>query len=154
MIEVLPSFNNYINYHKIFYLIKAKEADVKAEAIEVLKGVIGPSRTETLLNLIVTNDESRNAVDIDWVFNKLGDNSCSSIVIELLGAIHEEDFLKRRDFVMKCFKNDEDAIRLRALEVFLKFESDDVQIKETCEKFKTDSCQQIIQLIRGNHNTN
>ena len=118
MIEVLPSFNNYINYHKIFYLIKAKEADVKAEAIEVLKGVIGPSRTETLLNLIVTNDESRNAVDIDWVFNKLGDNSCSSIVIELLGAIHEEDFLKRRDFVIKCFKNDEDAIRLRALEVF------------------------------------
>ncbi len=150
--DTLVSFNKSIDYHKIFALINAKEADVKAEAIEVLKGVIGPSRTDLLMTVLTSPKALRDTGEIDFVFEEFGNYPSSAILCELLGTINKTDFLKRKSFVLQCITNEDDAIRLKALRVFLDLESDSGQKNQVCEDLKNDLCSEIISLIQENTN--
>jgi hypothetical protein len=147
--DLLVSFNQSIDYQKIFTLIQAKEADVKAEAIEVLKGVIGPSRTDlimTTLNSFKNRQDSEE--DIDFIFENSDSYSSDEIMCELLGVITNKDFAKRKPFVLQCLKKENRKTRLKALNVFIDLESDFEQKKQILEDLKNDPCPEILDLVR------
>jgi hypothetical protein len=146
--DLLVSFNQSIDYQKIFTLIQAKEADVKAEAIEVLKGVIGPSRTDLVMTTLNSHENREDREDIDFMFENSDSYSSDDIMCELLGVITKKDFAKRKLFVLQSLKNENKKTRLKALRVFIDLESDFVQKKQVLEDLKNDQCPEIISLVQ------
>ena len=146
--DLLVSFNQSIDYQKIFTLIQAKEADVKAEAIEVLKGVIGPSRTDLVMTTLNSHENRQDREDIDFIFENSDSYSSDDIMCELLGVITKKDFAKRKLFVLQSLKNENKKTRLKALRVFIDLESDFEQKKQVLEDLKNDQCPEIISLVQ------
>ena len=146
--DLLVSFNQSIDYQKIFTLIQAKEADVKAEAIEVLKGVIGPSRTDLILKTLNSHENRQDREDVDFIFENSDNYSSDDIMYELLGVVTNKDFAKRKLFVLHCLKNENERTRLKALRVFLDLESDSEQKKQVLEDLKNDPCPEIVGLVQ------
>ena len=146
--DLLVSFNQSIDYQKIFTLIQAKEADVKAEAIEVLKGVIGPSRTDLIMKTLNSHENRQDREDVDFIFENSDNYSSDDIMYELLGVITNKDFAKRKQFVLHCLKNENKRTRLKALRVFLDLESDFEQKKQVLEDLKNDPCPVIVGLVQ------
>lgn len=146
--DLLVSFNQSIDYQKIFTLIQAKEADVKAEAIEVLKGAIGPSRTDLIMTTLNSHENRQDREDIDFIFENSDSYSSDDIICELLGVISNKDFAKRKLFVLKCLKNENKKTRLKALSVFIDLEPDFEQKKQVLEDLKNDQCPEILGLVQ------
>ena len=150
--DLLVSFNQSIDYPKIFTLILAKEADVKAEAIEVLKGVIGPSRTDLIMTTLNSHENRHDSEDIDFLFENSDSYSSDDIMCELLGVITNKDFVKRKLFVLKCLKNENSKTRMKALKVLLDLEANFEHKNQVLEDLKNDACPEILSLVKENSN--
>ena len=65
--DSLQLLHGNINFTKLLGLIRSNQANIKAEAIEVLKGVVGSQKTDLLVTAIVLDqktDNSGNEVEV------------------------------------------------------------------------------------------
>ena len=130
---------------KLVELIKAQEANVKAEAIEVLKGVLGPNRTDSFVFLLVGSSDNDSSVteNLFELIEKFSTKQSSRILCGLLAAITNDNFTKAKSFVIKSFDNPDGLVRESSLEIYLSFETDNRAILDHCNRLRKDPVPEV-----------
>jgi hypothetical protein len=144
LISIMPVFNNEIDYRKLMSLISAKEANVKAEALEVLKGILGPKTADQLISVFLpyeTSSESTN--DLSGFVKTLGQIDSRWILAGLLLAFSEDDFSKHEEFVKECLANHDGLVRETALHVYVSLQTDCELVEEQCQRFASDPSPEV-----------
>ena len=139
--KILSGFDASINFHKIVDCIKATDANVKSEASEVLKGVLGPKQTDIFVNLITVeaSDKEFEIYDLKRILNQFSINSPSSILHGILMIFSSETFSEGKTFIINCFTHSNDSLREAALKVYLSLESNSSEINKYCEILSDDT---------------
>ena len=145
MINILPVFDPKIDFPKLVELIKAQEANVKAEAIEVLKGVLGPTRTDSFVSLLVGSSDNDSSVteNLFELIEKFSTQQSSRILCGLLAAITNDNFTKAKSFVIKSFDNPDGLVRESSLQIYLSFETDNRAILDHCNRLRKDPVPEV-----------
>ena len=138
---ILSHLDSTINFFKIVDCLKAKDANVKSEAIEVLKGVLGPKNTDTFVNLITPamREQDQESVGVERILKQFSTESNPSIVKGVLLTLSKETFAQGKAFITSCFNHHDYAVRESALKVFLSLEAEPSEIRKYCEILSDDS---------------
>lgn len=142
---ILSNLDSTINFSKIVDCIKAKDANVKSEAIEVLKGVLGPKNTDTFVNLItaVMGEQDKEFFGLERILKQFSTESNISIVNGILLTFSKETFAQGKDFITSCFNHHDHAVRESALKIFLSLEVEPTEIRKYCKVLSEDSSSTI-----------
>jgi hypothetical protein len=143
LVTILSVFDANINYIQLVELIRAKEANVKAEAIEVLKGVLGPRKTDSLVSVILSPSPKKvlPPAGMDSLFRKFSNNDSVLILCGLLTAMNSDSLKFGKDFIKQCFEHNDEIVRESALKVFLSLETERSEIVSCCQLLSDDpSC--------------
>jgi hypothetical protein len=145
MINILPVFDPNIDFPKLIELIKAQEANAKAEAIEVLKGVLGPQRTDSFVSLVVDSSDNDSSVADNLVelIEKFSTRQSSRIHCGLLAVITDDNFANAKSFVIQSFDNPDGLVRQFSLEIYLSFETDNTAILDHCNRLCNDPVPEV-----------
>lgn len=145
LVIILSVFDANINYEKLVELINAQEANVKAEAIEVLKGVLGPRKTDSLVSVITGSsyNESSPPVKLESLIRKFSNNGSTSILCGLLTAINLSSFKSGKVFIKQCLEHNDEIVRESALKVFLSLETEKCEIISCCQLLRNDPCYKV-----------
>ena len=145
MIDILSVFDPKIDYSKLVKLIKAKEANVKAEAIEVLKGVLGPKRTDSLVSLLVASSPKDSLItdNLDELLKKFSKLNNSRIHCGLLSAITKDNFIKAKLFITQSLEDPDALVRECSLKIYLSFETDKSAILDHCNRLCNDRVPEV-----------
>lgn len=137
---ILSNLDSTINFPKIVDCIKAKDANVKSEAIEVLKGVLGPQNTDAFVNLIITDigEQDKEFFELERILKQFSTKSNISIVNGILLSFSKETFVQGKDFITSCFNHHDHAVRESALKIFLSLEVEPTEIRKYCEVLSKD----------------
>ena len=139
LISMLPVFNDGIDYRKLMNLISAKEANAQAEALEVLKGVLGPKIADQLISVFLPYQmNSEQTHDFGTFVKTLGQLDSRWILSGLLLAFSEDDFSEHEEFVKRCLANEDGLVRETALHAYVSFQKNRELVKEQCERFAND----------------
>ena len=138
--KILSGFDASINFHKIVDCIKATDANVKSEASEVLKGVLGPKKTDIFVNLITieASDKEFKIYDLKRILNQFSMDSHSSILHGVLMIFSNETFSEGKTFITDCLSHSNESLREAAFKVYLSLESDSNELKKYCEILSSD----------------
>jgi len=139
LISIMPVFNNEIDYRKLMDLISAKEANVKAEALEVLKGILGPKTADQFVSVFLPPQVSSAETDDLGIFLKtLGEHDSRWILSGLLLAFSEDDFSEHEEYIKECLANDDDLVRETALHVYVSLQTKTELVEEQCHRLSKD----------------
>lgn len=139
LLAIMPVFNIEIDYPKLMNLISCKEANAKAEALEVLKGVFGPKSADQLVSVFQPSSRSvEKADDFNMFVKKLSASDSRWILSGLLLAFSKDDFSIHEEFIMSCLANDDELVRETALHVYVLFQSKPDLVKEQCSRLEND----------------
>ena len=149
MTALLFSMDDKVNFYRLIGLINSTKASVKSEALEVLKGVLGPVRTDEFSSLFQLGKPNYGEPDelSDLIRSQEG-HDCRWILSGLLLAFNFDDYPENEDFVHKCLSHADELVRETALQVYLRFEREVGIVEETCRRFSEDSSSRISQLAR------
>ena len=149
--NILSGFDSAINFHKIVDCIKANDANVRSEAIEVLKGVLGLRKTDIYVNLISPNSSAQdnNFHELKAILSAITKYSQPSIIKSTLQIFSNETFLEGKTFITGCFKHPDDTVRESALKMYLSLENDPGEIKKYCEDLSNDSSSIVTSIVKG-----
>ena len=138
---ILSHLDSTINFFKIVDCLKAKDANVKSEAIEVLKGVLGPKNTDTFVNLITPamREQDQESVGVERILKQFSTESNPSIVKGVLLTLSKETFAQGKAFITSCFNHHDYAVRESALKAFLSLEAEPSEIRKYCEILSDDN---------------
>lgn len=149
MTTLLFAMDDRVNFYRLIGLINSTKASVKSEALEVLKGVLGPVRTDEFASLFQSRKPKEGATTVlSDLIRSLEGHDCRWILSALLLACFSDDYPENEDFVRKCLSHGDDLVRETALQVYLRFEADVGGVEETCRRFSEDSSSRISQLAR------
>jgi hypothetical protein len=144
LISIMPVFNNEIDYRKLMDLISAKEANAKAEALEVLKGILGPKMADQLISIFLPYQmSSENTDDLSGFVKTLGQLDSRWILSGLLLAFPEDDFSKHEEFVKECLANHDGLVRETALHVYVSLQTNYALVEEQCQRFANDPSPEV-----------
>jgi ATP/ADP translocase len=139
LLSIMPVFNNEIDYAKLMNLICRKEANAKAEALEVLKGVLGPKSADQLISVFQPSAGAvEKADDLSMFVKKLSTSDSRWILSGLMLAFSEDDFSVHEEFVRDCLANDDELVRETALHVYVLFQTKAHLVEEQCSRFAND----------------
>ncbi len=149
MTALLFAMDDKVNFYRLIGLINSTKASVKSEALEVLKGVLGPVRTDEFASLFQSGKPNYEEQDelSDLIRSQQG-HDCRWILSGLLLAFNLDDYPENEDFVRKCLSHADELVRETALQVYLRFERDVGAVEETCRRFSEDSSSRISQLAQ------
>jgi hypothetical protein len=149
--NILSGFDSAINFYKIVDCIKANDANVRSEAIEVLKGVLGPRKTDIYVNLILPNSSARDNDfhELKAILSGIMKYSQPLIIKSTLQIFSNETFLEGKTFITSCFKHPDDTVRESALKMYLSLENDPGEIKKYCEDLSGDSSSIITSIVES-----
>ena len=143
--NMLSCFDATINFFTVVECIKANDANAKSEAIEVLKGVLGPRKTDAFVNLIspIQNEQAFESADFKLTLDQFSMDSPISILQDVLLVFSNEPFSKGKSFITNCLKHENDSLREAAFKVYLSLETDTNEIKKYCQILSNDSVANI-----------
>ena len=126
-------------------LIKTKEDNVKAEAIEVLKGVLGPRTADYFVSLVSTKVAQGNlsSFDISVFKGKFSKNSPPSILCGLFSKFTKDFFQSEKLLVLESLEHSDGLVREKALDVFLSFETENQKIETVCKQMSNDPISKV-----------
>ena len=120
-------------------LISANEANAKAEALEVLKGILGPKMADQLISVFLPYQmNAEHADDLSGLVKTLGQLDCRWILSGLLLAFSEDDFSEHEEFVKRCLADEDGLIRETALHVYVSLQTKAELVEEQCQRFAND----------------
>jgi hypothetical protein len=134
---LLSVLDGEIDYSKLIALLKSKEANVKAEALEVLKGVLGPKLTDDFVSLFQLPG-SASPTELKILIESLQAHDSRWILSGLLLALSEDDFPNHEGFVKKCLAHDDDLVRETALHVYVCLQKEDEFVEQQCRLLSAD----------------
>ena len=146
--DLLTIFNQEIDFLKLFDLIQSDEADTKAEASEILKGVVGPDRTDALISILTHSAEINDEGNIDFLFDGGEGSALPSIICGMLATILKDNFSRRKKFIVACFEHPIDSVRFKAFETFVSHETNSSEINLISKQMSTDPSHQIAVLAQ------
>jgi len=139
LISIMPVFRNGIDYRKLMSLISANEANAKAEALEVLKGILGPKMADQLISVFLPYQmNAEHTDDLSGLVKTLGQLDSRWILSGLLLAFSEDDFSEHEEFVKRCLADEDGLIRETALHVYVSLQTKAELVEEQCQRFAND----------------
>jgi hypothetical protein len=139
LISIMPVFRNGIDYRKLMSLISAKEANAKAEALEVLKGILGLKMADQLVSVFLPYQmNAEHTDDLSGFVKTLGQIDSRWILSGLLLAFSEDDFSEHEEFVKGCLADEDDLVRKTALHVYVSLQNKPGLVEEQCQRFAND----------------
>ncbi len=148
---ILSVFNSSINYSRIFGHICGSHPDLKSQSMEVLKGAIGPNRTEKLSRAIIEKFESPHSPDSQSVLEKLYISDDPSVVLAILNSISDQNMDSFEGLITRSTEHPDSSIRKRSFEIILRFVQDSSKIEEFRRKMLEDHNPEISALAKEDH---
>ena len=151
--DIMSTLDSNINFLVVFDCIKANDANAKSEAIEVLKGVMGPKRTDILTQFVTPKDDlQKPEISLKTFIEKASMDYPVPILRELLMAFTKETFLEVKPFILDCFSHENNSVRETGLKVFLSLETDPDEIGKYCKMLSSDSNANVSLLAKKRSN--
>jgi hypothetical protein len=148
---ILSVFNSSINYSRIFRHICGSHPDLKSQSLEVLKGAIGPTRTEQLSRAINEKFENTHSPDSQSVIDKLYLLNDPSVILASLNSISAENMDSFEGLITRSTEHPDSSIRKRSFEIILRFVQDSSKIEEFRRKMLEDHNPEISALAKEDH---
>jgi hypothetical protein len=131
--DALQLIHGNINFTKLLGLIRSNQANIKAEAIEVLKGVVGSQKTDLLVTAIVQDQETDNSeIDVGAFLQRVKNHYSAKILESVILSFTSNLYTKNKTFLVGVLEHREVFLRDLAFKVLIKYEED----KEEIEKFR------------------
>ena len=139
LISIMPVFRSEIDFRKLMTLSSSKEANAKAEALEVLKGILGPKMADQLISVFYPYQMSEEHTDdLSGFVKALGQLDSHWILSGLLIAFSKDDFSEHEEFVERCLANEDGLVRETALHVYVTLQNKPRLVEEQCQRFAND----------------
>ena len=139
LISIMPVFRSEIDFRKLMTLSSSKEANAKAEALEVLKGILGPKMADQLISVLSPYQMSEEHTDdLSGFVKALGQLDSHWILSGLLIAFSKDDFSEHEEFVKQCLSNEDELVRETALHVYVRLQNKPRLVEEQCQRFAND----------------
>ena len=149
MTSLLFAMDDKVNFHRLLGLAKSTKASVKSEALEVLKGVLGPKRTDEFVSLLHSSRSNEaEPLPLRDLIRSFEGHNCRWILSGLLLACNRDEYPENANFVRKCLSHEDDLVRETALQVYLRLEGEGRGVDETCLTLSDDSSSRVSALAR------
>ena len=120
-----------IDFSKLISLIRAEQANLKAEAIEVLKGAYGSQKTDQLLDIILFKSPSGNEEsNLKKLFESLQKFHSLKVLESAISCFDSDLYGKCKSFILSLLNNDEVYLHDQALKVLIEFEKNHDEIEK------------------------
>ena len=144
--SVFRLFDPTIHYKKLISTALEGGENERAEAGEVLEGVLGQADAEQVMRLAKSAGGGGAHESVDYFVLSLREHDSKWVRAGLL-LLAGEDYAAYRDFVEANLDHAEPLVRETALEVFLSNESGR-EAEEQCRRSIADSCAAIVRLAK------
>ena len=138
LLSIMAVFDNEIDYPKLMKFISFKEANAKAEALEVLKGVLGPKSADQLVSVFQPSAGVEKVDDLSMLVKKLRTSDSRWILSGLMLAFSQDDFAVHEEFVQECLASEDDLVRETALHVYVSLQKKIDLVDQQCARFADD----------------
>jgi hypothetical protein len=131
--DSLQLLHGKINFTKLLGLIRSNQANIKAEAIEVLKGVVGSQKTDLLVTAIVQDQETDNSgIEVGAFLQRVKKHYSAKILESVILSFTSNLYSENKTFLVAILEHREVFLRDLAFKVLINYEED----KEEIEKFR------------------
>ena len=144
--SIFRLFDPTIHYKKLFHTALEGGENERAEAGEVLEGVLGQADAEQVMCLAKPDSGGEVSESIGSTLEALSGHDSKWIRAGLL-LLAARDYAPHREFVRANLKHTESLVRETALEVFLSNETGR-EAEEQCRRFVADSCAAVVRLAK------
>ena len=144
--SVFRLFDPTIHYKKLISTALEGGENERAEAGEVLEGVLGQADAEQVMRLAKPAGGGGAHESVDYFVLSLREHDSKWVRAGLL-LLAGEDYAAYRDFVEANLDHAEPLVRETALEVFLSNESGR-EAEEQCRRSIADSCAAVVRLAK------
>ena len=138
LLSIMAVFDNEIDYPKLMKFISFNEANAKAEALEVLKGVLGPKSADQLVSVLQPSAGVEKVDDLSMLVKKLRSSDSRWILSGLMLAFSGDDFSVHEEFVQECLASDDELVRETALHVYVSLQKKIDLVDGQCTRFADD----------------
>ena len=150
--EVFRQFDPTIEYKKLFRTAMGGGENERAEAGEVLEGVLGQVDAEQVMRLTKPTEDGGVAESIDFFVQSFREHNSKWIRVGLL-LLAGEEYDAHRDLIGDHLKHPEPVVRETALDVFLSNETGCETVVAQCNQSISDSCAAVVRLAKRKLNT-
>jgi hypothetical protein len=135
LVKMLSCFDPAINFSIVVDCIQAHDANAKSEAIEVLKGVVGPGKTDSFVNLISNceNEQDCDSTDFKIILSRFDMGAPLPILQEVLRVFTDEPSSVGKSFIINCLTHRDASLRENALKSYISMETDSSEIIKYCK---------------------
>tara|TARA_B110000003_G_scaffold251839_2_gene265899 strand:- start:4794 stop:6902 length:2109 start_codon:yes stop_codon:yes gene_type:complete len=150
LIKMLSCFDNTINFSIVVDCIKAHDANAKSEAIEVLKGVIGPIKTDSFVNLISNGEKEQDCDPTDFkiILSRFDMGAPLPILQEVLRVFTDEPSSVGKSFIINCLTHRDASLRENAFKSYISMETDSSEIIKYCKTLSHDPVSNISSIAK------
>tara|TARA_B100000614_G_scaffold60864_1_gene53880 strand:- start:383 stop:3154 length:2772 start_codon:yes stop_codon:yes gene_type:complete len=145
--EVFRLFDPTIDYKKLFRAAMDGGENERAEAGEVLEGVLGQADAEQVMRLAKPTADEGEFEGVNFFVQSFRDHDSKWIRAGLL-LLAGGEYDDHREWVGEHLRHAEPLVRETALDVFLSNESSREAVMEQCNRSIADSCAAVVRLAR------
>ena len=121
--DSLQLLHGNINFTKLLGLIRSNQANIKAEAIEVLKGVVGSQKTDLLVTAIVLNQKTDSSgIEVGVFLQKVKKHYSTKILESVILSFTSNLYSRNKTFLVAILEHREVFLRDLAFKVLIELE--------------------------------
>ena len=149
LVSILPTQNKEIDFPKLMKTLTSQRADAKAEALEVLKGVLKPSLADDFVSLFNSSDGDGDSDDFtSSPMKSIAKLDCRWLLQGFLLSVDEDDFAKHEELMDQFLSNEDELVRKTALEVYIRLQGREELVLEKCRAFTEDASPVVCKLAQ------
>ena len=127
--DSLQLLHGNINFTKLLALIRSNQANIKAEAIEVLKGVVGSQKTDLLVTAIVLNQKTDSSgIEVGVFLQKVKKHYSTKILESVILSFTSNLYSRNKTFLVAILEHREVFLRDLAFKVLIELEENTDEI--------------------------